>query len=134
MEVKVFCVKVEKARIAKIQDNINHELDKVEGACRRADIAGITYVVTSDGDACMIGIIFLRSDLTQNYGVEKLFSSLPRGIFKSKDTEGVRSIHVLVPGSLLSFSNSLAQSAEFIGGGHVPYVRKLRVLAELAVL
>ena len=73
---------------------------KVEGTCGRAYIAWITDAATSDGDLCMIGILFLRSDLTHNHGMENLFSSVSRDIFKSNDAEGVRALHALVVGSL----------------------------------
>ena len=93
MEIKVSCIKADKARITTRQDTINHELDKVEGTCGRAYIAWITDVATSDGDAYTIGILFLRLDLTHNHGVKFFFSSVSRGIFKSNDAEGVRALH-----------------------------------------
>ena len=100
MEIKNFCVKAYKSRIATIQYTVNHDLVEVDGTCGRAYIAWITDVATSNSDACTIGIFLLRSDLTHNHGVENFFSSVSGDIFKYNDTEGVRSLHALVPGSL----------------------------------
>ena len=66
----------------------------------RAYIAWIADAATSDVDACTIGILLLRSDLTHNHGVANLFSSVSRDIFKSNDAEGVSALHALVPGYL----------------------------------
>ena len=59
LEVKVFCVKSEKARIATRQDNVKHEIDEVEVTCGRAYISRITNAATSNGDACTIGVFRL---------------------------------------------------------------------------
>ena len=73
-------------RIATRQDTVND------------DIAWVEYLATSDGDACPIGILILRFDLTYNHGVANFFSSVLRNIFKSNDAEGVRAFHSLVLG------------------------------------
>ena len=96
---KRFSIKSDKARIAKIQDTVNHELDKVEGTCVRAYVAWIAYAATSNDDVCTIGIFLLRSDLTHNHGVENIFSSVLRDIFKSNDVKGVCALYTLVLGA-----------------------------------
>ena len=80
------------------QKTFNYELDEVDGTCWRAYIAWVADLSTRDGDACPIGILFLRFDLTYNHGVTKLFSSFLRDIFKTNDAEGVRAFHSLVLG------------------------------------
>ena len=100
LEVNFFCVKADKARITRIQDTVNHDIDKVKGTCGHSYIAGTAYAATSDSDACIIGILLLILDLTYNHGVENLFSYVSRDIFKFNDAEGVRALHVLVLGSL----------------------------------
>ena len=98
MEVKVFCVKAYKARFATRKETVNHELDEVKGTCGHAYIARITDTDDSYGDACTIGILFLRSDFTHNHGVENLFSYVSMNIFISNDAESVCSLHTLVLG------------------------------------
>ena len=98
LEVKGFCIKADKARIATRQDTLNHDIDKAEGTCGRAYIAVITDTAARDGDACTIGIFLLRSDFTYNHGAANLFSSILRDIFKSNDAESVYALHVLVLG------------------------------------
>ena len=70
-----------------------------KGTCGPAYIAWIADAATIDGDACTIGILFLRSDLTHNHGVENFFSSVSRDIFKSTYSEGVCSLRALVLGA-----------------------------------
>ena len=82
------------------QNTVNGELDKVEGTCWRTYIAGLAYLATSDGDACPIGILFMRFDLAYNYGVTHFFSYDLRDIFKTDDAEVVRAFHPLVLGDL----------------------------------
>ena len=60
LEIKVFCVKAEKAQIATRQDIVNYAIDEAEGTYGRAYIAWITDAATSNGDACTIGIFHLR--------------------------------------------------------------------------
>ena len=86
--------------IATRHDTAINELDKAEGTCGSAYIDWIADAATSDGDACTIGILLLRSDLTHNNGVANLFSSVLRDIFKSNDAEGVRALYMLVLGDL----------------------------------
>ena len=64
--------------------------------CGRAYIAWITDTDTRNGDACTMGILLLRLDLTHNHGVANLFSSLSGDIFKSNDAEVVCALHALV--------------------------------------
>ena len=100
MEINVYCVKEDKAYIATRQDTVNHELEEDEGICGRAYISGITDAATRDGDACTIGILLLRLDLTQNHGAANFFSSFLRYILKYNDAEVVRALHALVLGAL----------------------------------
>ena len=100
MEVNLFCVKAEKARIATIQDTVNHALDQFERTFGRAYILGITDVAVSYGDACTIGILLLRLDHTHNHGVANLLPSAARDIFKANDAESVCAIKELFIGAL----------------------------------
>ena len=86
---KLFCVKAEKARIATIQDTVNHELDQVNRRCGRAYIAGIIDTAARYGDACITRIFLLRSDFTHNHGVANYLSSVTSDIFKSNDAENI---------------------------------------------
>ena len=99
LEVQVFCVKADKARISTRQDTVNHEIDQVEITCRRAYISGITDTAASYGDACTIGIFLLRSDLTQNHGVENLLPSVAKDILKANDVESVFALNMLFLGA-----------------------------------
>ena len=95
-------------RILTIQKTVNHEIDKVEGTCRHAYVEWIEDAANSDGDACPIGILFMRFELADNHGVENFFSSVLRDIFKLDEAEGVCAFHVLVLGDFLTLSYSLA--------------------------
>ena len=93
------CVKADKSRIATRQENVNNELDQVKITCGRAYIAEIIDPVARYGDACTIGIFLLRSDLTQNHGVENLLPSVAKDIFKANDAESVFALNMLFLGA-----------------------------------
>ena len=76
-------------------DTVNNEIDQVERTCGRAYIAGITDEDASYGDACTIGILLLRSDLTHNHGVSKFLPSVARDIFKANDVERIYALNAL---------------------------------------
>ena len=86
--------------IATRQETVNNKIDELEGTCGRTYISWIAYADNSNSDACTIGILILRSDLTHNHGMENFFSSVSRDIFKSNNAEGVLTLHALVPGNL----------------------------------
>ena len=109
------CVKVDKVRIAKRQETVNNELDQVKRTCGRVYISKIIFAASIYGDACTIGILLLRSDLTHNHGVVNFLPSVARDIFKDNDAESVCALNALFLGELLSFSKSLACLAKFIG-------------------
>ena len=99
LEIKVFKVKAYKAHIATRKDTVNDESEEVEVTCGHAYIDWVADLDTRDGDACPIGILLLRFDLTYNHGVADLFSSVLMDIFKSNYAEGVCALHSLVLGS-----------------------------------
>ena len=99
-EDKVFCVKTDKARIETRQETVNHELDQIKRTCGRSYISKITDAAARNGDACTIGIFLLRSDFTNNHGVENFLSSVTRDIFKSNNVESVCDLNALVLGAL----------------------------------
>ena len=94
------CVKADKSLIATRQENINNDLDQVKRTCGRAYIAEIIDPVARYGDACTIGILLLRSDLTHNHGVENLLPSVARDIFKANHAESVCALNTLFLGAL----------------------------------
>ena len=73
LEIKVFYVKADKARIFLRQDTVNNDLDEVEVTFGCAYIAWVVDGDTRDSDTCTIGILLLRSDLTHNHGVAIFF-------------------------------------------------------------
>ena len=80
------------------QNTVNDKFDKVEGTCWRTYISGVAYLATRNGDACPIGILLMRFDLTDNHGVKNLFSSVLRDIFKTDNAEGDCAFNLLVLG------------------------------------
>ena len=62
----------------------------------RTYIPRVANLTTCDGDACLIGIFFVRFDLTDNHGVANLFSSVLGDIRKLDEAEGVCAFRTLV--------------------------------------
>ena len=99
--------KSDKARIETRQNTVNDEFDKVELTGWHTYISGVENLITCEGDACLIGIFFMRFDLADNHGAADLFSSVLGGIFKLDEVEGAFSFHTLALGAFLTFSDSL---------------------------
>ena len=93
---KTNCVKSDKVRIATKQDTVNNDFYRVKRTCVRAYISETTNAAASYGNACTIGILILRSDLTHNHGVENFLLSIMRYIFKYNDAESICDIKRVV--------------------------------------
>ena len=99
MEVEVFKIKADKARIATQKNTVNYDFDEVKGTGWRTYISGVANLTTSNGDACSIGILLMGFDLVDNHGVANFFSSVLRDIFKLDEAEGVCAFQALVLGA-----------------------------------
>ena len=73
MEVEVFKINADKARIVTRQKTVNDEFDEVEGTGWCTYIAGVANLATRDGDACSIGIFLMRLNLAYNHVVTNFF-------------------------------------------------------------
>ena len=57
-----------------------------------------------------------------------------RNVRKLDELEGICAFHALMPWAFRAFSNTLAETAEFVGIGGVPDSGELGVFAQLSVL
>ena len=95
---------------------------------------GVANFTTSNGDACLVGIFFVRFYLADNHGLANFSSSVLGDIITLDEAEGVCASHALELGTFWTLYNALAEASKFIGIGSVPNVRKLWMLTQLAVL
>ena len=51
------------------EDAVEDELGKFKGCCRGADVARKGDVISSNGDACAVGIVLLWAELANHFGV-----------------------------------------------------------------
>ena len=94
-------------RIATRQNTVNDEFDEVEWTGWRTYISGVANLTTCNGDACSIGILFMRFELADNHGVENFFSSVFGNIFKLDEAEGVCAFRMFLLGAFLTLLDSL---------------------------
>ena len=58
------------------QSAVDEELECLEGACAGTGITGICNAVGTIGDACAVGIAFLKAELTNDLGVGDIMSAI----------------------------------------------------------
>ena len=68
-QVQIADVRSNKARMAAGEYAVDNKFDKFERACRCADVHGVAYAVSTNGDPCLVGIFFVGSILAHNFGV-----------------------------------------------------------------
>ena len=114
MQVEVANVKRGELGAVEQEDAVENELGKFKGCCRDADVARKDDVISSNGDACAVGIAVLWADLANHFGVSDFCSAFGWDIFEADEEEGAGSLELLgcaVGGG----ADTLAEAAEFIG-------------------
>ena len=91
-------------------------------------------MTASDGDVGAVWVFLVRFDLTDNHGVENFMLTILRNVRKLDELEGICAFYALLPWAFETFSNTLADTAEFVGIGGVPDSGELGVFAQLSVL
>ena len=86
------------------------------------------------GDARSIWVVFNGAALTHHSCVIDAGTLVPRDVGAVDNMEGACSYHALFAGPCGAFTNSLAQTAKFIGVEGVPRLVETRVPSELFVL
>ena len=76
----------------------------------------------------------MRFDLADNHGVANFMPAVLRNVRELDDLEGICAFHALLPWAFRTFSNTLAETSEFVGIGGVPDSGELGVFAQLSVL
>ena len=99
LEVKVFQIKSDKVCIATRQNAVNDKFDENTCSGRRTYIPGVANLTTYDGDACSIGIFFVRFHLADNHGVANLSSCALGDFLKLDEAKGIFAFHMLVLGA-----------------------------------
>ena len=106
--------------------------NEFKGASVGADIAWIADAVTTNGDACSVGLGFLGTNKTHHLGVDDFFASVRRDVIKIDDVESVSSIDTFAS-AVGTNTNTLTEATQFIGVGFIPDGREPRMIAELPI-
>ena len=69
MQVEVANIKRGELGAGARENAVEIELGKFKGCCRGADVSGKGDAISSDGDACAVGIALLWADLANHFGV-----------------------------------------------------------------
>ena len=91
-------------------------------------------MTTGDGDSGAVWVFLVRFDLADNHGVANFMPTVLRNVLELDELEGICAFHALLPWDLRTFSNTLAETSEFVGIGGVPDLGELGVFAQLSVL
>ena len=113
-QVKISDVESYKARMAAGEDAVDDKFDKLERACRWANVSGVTDAVSSNGDPHSVRILFVGPVIAHNLGVRDFVTAVEGDIFVSDDPESVISLNALLVGAFRALTNALAQASQFI--------------------
>ena len=91
-------------------------------------------MTASDRDAGAVWVFLVRFDLADNHGVANSMPTVLRNVRKLDDLEGICDFYALLPWAFITFSSTLAETAEFVGIGGVPDSGELGVFVQLFVL
>ena len=91
-------------------------------------------MTASDGDAGAVWVFLVRFDLADNHGVANFMPTVLRNVRKLEELEVIFAFYALLPWAFRTYSNTLAETAEFVGIGGVPDSGELGVFAQLSVL
>ena len=91
-------------------------------------------MTASDGDAGAVWVLLVRFDLADNHGVANFMLKVLRNVQKLDELEGICAFYALLPWAFGTFSNTLEETAEFVGIGGIPDSGELGVFAQLPVL
>jgi len=89
IEVEVLEVYDAESRAFAREDTVDQQLEEFKGHGIGADISWVTNTTTSDGDACTIRIIFIRSNFTHYHGVADFLSFVSGDGMIVNEKEGV---------------------------------------------
>ena len=90
-------------------------------------------MTVSDGDAGAVWVFLVRFYFVDNHGVAIFMPTVLRNVQKLDELEGICAVYALLPWAFRTFSNTLAETAEFVSIGGVPDSGKLGVFAQLSV-
>ena len=91
-------------------------------------------MTSRDGDAGAVWVFLVRFDLADNHGMANFMPTVLRNVRELDELEGICAFHALLPWAFRTFSNTLAETAEFVGIGGVPDSGELGVFVQLSVL
>ena len=81
-----------------------------------------------------VWVFLVMFDLTDNHGVANFMPTVLRNVRELSELEGICAFHALLSWAFRTFSNTLAETSEFVGIGGVPDSGELGVFAQLSVL
>ena len=114
-QVKIADVKSDKACMAAGEYAVDDKFDKLERACRCADVPGVADSISSNDDSRLVGIFFVGYILAHNFVVRDLVTAVVTDILVSDNTERISSLNALLFGAFRALAYALAQASQFIG-------------------
>ena len=91
-------------------------------------------MTAGDADAGEVWVFLVMFDLADNHGAANFMPTVLRNVRELNDLEGICAFHALLLWAFRTFSNTLAETSEFVGIGGVPDSGELGVFVQLSVL
>ena len=112
---------------------VEEQLDQLEGSCSGAGVTRVTDAVTTNGDACVVGIHLLWAHFADNACVGDIGTFVLWDVIVVYGAEGVSSVNLFFRWLGWIMANALAEAAQFIGVGCIPGLFVGGVCSELPV-
>ena len=90
------------------ENAVDDNFEKFERACRCADVPGVVYYISSNGDSGLVGIFFVGPILAYNFGVRDLVTAVVGGIFMLDNPERISPLNALIFGAFRALTYALA--------------------------
>ncbi len=113
------------------ENAVDHEFDQFEWCRFGANITRVTNTVAGYGYASSIWVSLFRVDFADNIAVADFFEVIRSYVSEVNDMEGVGAIDWLFHG--ICASETLAETAEFVGIGGAPELLVFWVFDELLI-
>ena len=134
MEVKKVDVKSYKLGAFMGEDAVEEDIYEIKGCSLGADVAGVSDILTCNGDAGAVRVWLLGAECANNLGEGNCIAAIRWDVLIPDDVEGADAFHSLLGGVGGVRSYALINTAKFVGVRLVPGWHEVGMAAELAVL
>ena len=97
------------------------------------NIPRVADIISCHSDACMVGVVLVRSYFKHHTGETYLLPAVLRNVIRFNDSKGVCDLNMLILRPIFAATNTLAKPPKFFRIGCVPHIFIFRVTANLSM-